>query len=328
MGPGSRRGWLRALPLAALGAVTSAPLAALLGASFSSVAEAHPAEAEGGFERGIFWRVTPAGRGAKAGAAASHLYGTLHIDDEASKAFAAPVRTALKAARVFMPELRSDAASAQTFMAAAQLPASESLRALVGEEGFERVAGALARHYGVPPRTADRLRPWAAFLQLSQPTQPPGETVDAALERLALRLGRPVEPLEEMQAQIDALEAIAPASQLALLDAQARHHAEVTGGLGVLRALYLAENLAGLRRQERTLGDLEPSLQPDLDELIEQLVHRRSEGMAARLAGPLKTGGVFVAVGALHLHGERGLPALLARAGHRVERVALRPRRP
>ena len=300
-------------------------IAAPLGGGLVTAPQARPAA--DGFERGIFWRVTPAGRGAKAGAAASHLYGTLHIDDEAAKAFAPPVRAALKAALVFMPELRSDAASAQVFMAATQLPAGESLRALAGEAPFERVARLLTRHYGVPPRAAERLRPWAAFLQLNQPTQPPGETVDAALERLALQLGRPVEPLEEMQAQIDALEAIAPATQLALLDAQARHHAETINGLGALRALYLAEDLAGLRRQERALEDLEPSLRPDLDELIEQLVHRRSERMAERLEGPLRAGRAFVAVGALHLHGERGLPALLARAGYRVERVALHLRR-
>lgn len=287
-------------------------------------APATPAPLEGRFDHGLLWRVSPAG---PRGAAPSHLYGTLHIDDEAAKALKPPVRSALKTARVVMPELRSDAESGRAFMAATQLPPGQSLRAIAGDALFARVAELLGQHHGLPPRAADRLKPWAAFLQLNQPTQAPGETIDLAIERLALQAGKPVEPLETLPEQIDALEALAPASQLALLEAQAGRHGEAMAGIARLSALYLAEDLAGLWRQEQAIGEGEPALRPALDDLLEQLVHRRSERMAARLQGPLRAGGVFVAVGALHLQGPRGLPSLLAQTGWRVERVALAPTR-
>jgi uncharacterized protein YbaP (TraB family) len=309
----------RRLLIAALGLPISAP--------FTPAASA-PATPTGGFDRGLLWRIGPA-RETDAGAntTPSHLYGTLHIDDAAAKAFAAPVRAALRAARRFMPELRSDAESGRAFMAATQLPPGQSLRLIAGDALFARVAELLAQHHGLPPRATERLKPWAAYLQLSQPSQPPVETVDAALERLALGLGKPVEPLEALQAQIDALEAVPPGSQLTLLEGLARRHGEAMAGIARLGACYLDQDLSGLLAQERAIGAGDPALQAALDDLLEQIVHRRSERMAARLWDPLRAGGAFVAVGALHLQGERGLPSLLAQAGWRVERVRWRDAR-
>lgn len=316
----TRRQWLTA----ALGVPFGVPVGILASAALgvpATPARAAPVGPSARFDRGLLWRVSPA---RPRGAAASHLYGTLHIDDAAAKAFAPPVRAALRAARRFMPELRSDPESGRAFLAATQLPPGQSLRAIAGDTLFARVAELLRQHHGLPPRAADRLKPWAAYLQLSQPTQPPGETVDAALERLARQQGKPVEPLEELQAQIDALEALPAGSQWALLEGLSRHHGEAMAGITRLSALYLDQDLAGLLDQERAIGANEPTLLSALDDLLEHLVHRRSEAMAARLAGPLQAGGAFVAVGALHLQGPRGLPSLLAQAGWRVERVVWR----
>ncbi len=278
----------------------------------AGVALAWPARGER-WAHGLLWRVAAADGGAP-----SHLFGTLHVDDHAAKDFAAPVLAALAAARLFRPELNSDPASGRLFAAATQLPPGIGLRDLTGAALFERVAGLLAVHYGLAPAATDRLKPWAAFLQLSQPPGPPGETVDAALERQARALDLPVHPLETVQEQIDALEALDLSAQLTLLAAQARRHDATAATLAEWRALYLAQDLGGLARAQRALGDDAPSAQA-LDTLLEHLLYRRSEHMAITLAADLRRGGVFVAVGALHLHGERGLPALLARQGLRVE---------
>jgi hypothetical protein len=52
------------------------------------------------------------------------------------------------------------------------------------------------------------------------------------------------------------------------------------------------------------------------------VLNRRNAGMAGRIEGYLKSGEtVFIAVGMLHLLGEKGLPALLRKRGYRVEKV-------
>lgn len=56
-------------------------------------------------------------------------------------------------------------------------------------------------------------------------------------------------------------------------------------------------------------------------ELVRHLVEDRSVQMAHRLFLPLRGGRVFVAVGALHLYGDRSLLALLRAQGYRVRRV-------
>lgn len=273
------------------------------------------------WDRGLLWRVGMPG--APAGHAPSHLYGTLHLDDAAAKAFAPTVRAALAAARVYRPELRSDHVSGMTFAAAARLPPGPGLRALTGDTLFERIATLFATQYRLPPQMADRLKPWAAFLQLSQPARAPVETVDAALEALARRFGKPVEPLESVEEQIAAVESIPPASQLALLAAQAERHAEAMASLDELRRLYLAEDLVGLARHQRALADAAgAAVQRAIDDLMEHLLFRRNERIATTLDDDLRQGGTFIAIGALHLQGERGLPALLARAGYRVEPAA------
>ena len=53
----------------------------------------------------------------------------------------------------------------------------------------------------------------------------------------------------------------------------------------------------------------------------ERLVARRNRRMVERMLPGLRQGGVFVAVGALHLPGEEGLVALLRQEGFTVERV-------
>jgi uncharacterized protein YbaP (TraB family) len=52
-----------------------------------------------------------------------------------------------------------------------------------------------------------------------------------------------------------------------------------------------------------------------------RLLTERNVRMAARLQARLKEGGAFVAVGALHLHGESGVLAELERRGWKVTRV-------
>jgi uncharacterized protein YbaP (TraB family) len=58
-----------------------------------------------------------------------------------------------------------------------------------------------------------------------------------------------------------------------------------------------------------------------MPELTRHQIENRSVQIAHPLFQPLRTGRVFVAVGALHLHGERGLLALLRDQGYRVRTV-------
>ena len=286
-------------------------------ATAESPAVRHAVASTSRFDHGLLWRVLPPADGRPS--APSHLFGTLHIDDPRAVDFSAPVRAALSASRTLLPELLPDAASARAFLEATTLAPGQTLAALAGDEAFERVADRLSSRYRVPREQANRLKPWAAYIYLSQPARPMGEIVDAALIRLAEQQGLPVRPLETVAQQIAAMEAVPMRSQLALLDALARDHDEAQASIERLVDRYLAQDLAGLRRLQDEAVQQDPSLRRPMADFVAQILDRRNERMLASMLPHLRAGGAFAAMGALHLAGEQGLLARLERLGWRVE---------
>ncbi|MDL2339008.1 MAG: TraB/GumN family protein [Pseudomonadota bacterium] len=275
------------------------------------------------FDRGLLWRIDrPHSVDAtKPQPSPSHLYGTVHVDDSRATDFNPAVRGALTRSRVFLPELLPDAASAQAFSLATHLAPTQTLSSLTGADDFERIAERLSTHYGVPHALTAQLKPWAAYVYLSQPARPMGEIVDAALIRLAQQQGLAIRPLETVAQQIAAMDAVPVASQVALLVALARNHDDAMAEIDRLVELYLAQDLAGMRRLEESAVRDDPTLRGPMAEFIEQILDRRNERMLDTLLPQLDTGGAFAAIGALHLTGDQGLLARLVRLGWRVQRV-------
>jgi len=216
-------------------------LAWLAGLAMAAAGTAHAeADGPGGFDRGLLWRVE------RRGVAPSHLFGTLHLDDPRALDFRPPVRRAFAAARVLVIEMLEDDTSARRFVLASRLEGGATLRDIAGEEIAARVAAVLGSSYGMPPEVSLQLKPWAAYLVLAQPTRPLGEIVDAALRRMARQRALPVQALETLDEQVQALEAVPEASQVALLDAIARRHDEAQAAIPALLERYLVGDLAGL----------------------------------------------------------------------------------
>lgn len=275
------------------------------------------------FDHGLLWRIDRPDAAALARSLkpASHLYGTVHVDDPRATDFNPSVRRALAQSRVFLPEALVDAASAQVFAAATQLPPGQTLSALAGAADFEGIADRLSTRYGLPSEAIARLKPWAAYVYLSQPARPMGEIVDAALIRLAQQQGLAIRPMETVTEQIAAMEAVPVRSQLALLAALARDHDTAMAEVDQLVERYLAQDLAGLRRLEASAVRDDPSLRQPMADFTLQILDRRNERMLTTLLPQLEAGGAFAAMGALHLTGDQGLLARLVRAGWRVQRV-------
>lgn len=274
-----------------------------------------PAAAAARFVQGLLWRV------GRPGIEPSYVFGTLHAGDPRLEPLPAPVREAFGQARALMLEYLADRYGRERFLEAALYLDGHTLAQAIGEEHFERAVQAM-QPIGLPREFVGKLKPWGVLLNLRISRQPAGAAPpDAQLYALARARRLPVSQIENVEEQVFTFDEMSVGSQVALL----RHFLEYRDALDQLaeRTLqaYLARDLQGLWDAQQDYAQRHPEIAPHHAELMKRVVLDRSVVMAFRMQRELRRGRAFVAVGALHLYGERGVLALLEEDGYRAERV-------
>lgn len=183
---------------------------------------------------------------------------------------------------------------------------------------FRAVLGQGGRTLG----QVDRLRPWAAALALSmQPVVRGGAKIehgaDVVVTRQARRSDKAIRAFETLEQQVQMFASLPAAAELKLLTDV------VDERLGRRPAKGGPLSEAWLRGDLRRLGQgvVDP-MQSESPDYYEALLKRRNLAWAEALTAQMAGEGVhLVNVGALHLLGEDGLPALMQTRGYQVERV-------
>ncbi|MET0179942.1 MAG: TraB/GumN family protein [Novosphingobium sp.] len=204
----------------------------------------------------------------------------------------------------------------RTFLALATTPGLPPLAQRVASDTRDELARALARAR-LDPDAVRPLEDWAAALTLAQAGESRRGFASAhGVERalLARARERPVIGLETVEGQFGAFDTLPPAAQRALLEAVVVESA--TGGdADRLLAAWLRGDVAALDREARAGMLADPRLRA-------ALLVRRNRAWARRVATLLRERHQpFVAVGAAHVAGADGLPALLEAEGFTVRRV-------
>ncbi|HEY0721255.1 MAG TPA: TraB/GumN family protein [Gammaproteobacteria bacterium] len=270
------------------------------------------AQAQTAEPRGLLWEITAPGM------ATSYLFGTIHSEDERVLALPSQVATALRASPTFVMELVPDSAAAEQMGRRMVLPDGQRLASLLEPELYTQLLHTVAE-YGLPAESAERLKPWALVMIFTMPKPRSGLFLDQLLHDMAVRQGKVVVGIESADEQIEALDGLSMAMQIELLRHTLEQYQELPALTEALIDAWLERDLDTLQR----LGDRSNATLPAaLEQALQtRLVDERNTRMAQRLVPLLKQGGVFVAVGALHLPGEQGLIALLRERG-----FTLRPR--
>jgi uncharacterized protein YbaP (TraB family) len=259
------------------------------------------------YGQGLLWRVDGTD------APPSHVFGTAHSKDPRITRLAKPVAAAFETATSLAIEIVRTPEVDSAIGRAMKIPGGDVER-LVGPERFERIRAAGSR-YGPRPDALRQLKPWALYLLFSLP---PAEirdstpALDFVLQESAEARGIPVYGLETVQEQLAMFDDLAPDRQVALLDAALAENRRIDCWWQALKDVYLARELGFyiLLTEQRT------AIEDDAYRVAE-----RNLRMVERMAHRLAAGGAFVAVGALHLPGERGILNLLAARGYRISRV-------
>ncbi|HUQ13188.1 MAG TPA: TraB/GumN family protein [Novosphingobium sp.] len=258
------------------------------------------------------WEVTaPSG-------ARGYVFGTIHALPDGLKwetpalaqAIAASDRLVLEIADGDAPQAR------ETFLALATTPGQPPLDTRVSAPLRDELRKALAETRLDPVQFAD-LEDWAAALTLSLALEAragfdPDNGADRALQARAGR--RPVVGLETLAGQLALFDALPAPAQRALLDAVVAESADPDKGARLVAA-WKRGDLGAIDREAHRGMLIDARLR-------EVLLTGRNRAWAKRVAAMLRHGArPFVAVGAAHVAGVDGLPALLGAEGFEVRRV-------
>jgi len=250
-----------------------------------------------------------------------YLFGTIHLLAPRYDWLEGPVKQAFERSDELVVEtVPPEGEEAQRIVTRLAVdPDGRSLRAKLPRRIAARYAKELAAA-GLPANALDRYRPWFAALSLSMLQYnkmglEPGSGVDQRLIAAARAAGKPVDPLEGFEQQLDFLATLSDRDQLRFLRLSLDDAQEAPKVIGKLTSAWATGDEDALAREmNKGMGKM-PAL---ARLLLDDRNARWAQWIKARLDRP---GTVFVAVGAGHLGGRASVQAALAKLGIASERV-------
>jgi len=271
--------------------------------------------ASGRFGRGLLWRVE------KLGVAPSHVYGTIHVADPRLAGLPSPVRERFDAAKSLMLEFVPDAYTRERFLEASMFLDRQTLAEKIGAEDFERAVELLSPT-GLTRDVVNKLKPWGVLLNLRNPQRAAhGVPLDDQLLEMARARRLPLSQIEGVEEQIFTFDEFPMESQVALLKHSLSHRDELVELAERTLDAYLERDLAAIWRLREQFIARHPRIATHQAVMTKRVVYDRSVVMAFRMQRQLRRGDAFVALGALHLYGEKGVLALLEDDGYRAVKV-------
>lgn len=264
------------------------------------------------FSKGLLWRVQ------KVGMVDSFVFGTMHITDSRVTKLSPKVEEAFMQSKILCTEISFDQASLQNAAAALFLQEGKSLKAIVGDNLYEKTASLLEKK-SIPRNAVDRLKPWAAMMLMILPNDQK-LPLDILLYQTALQRGSDVCGLESISEQTGVMDNFPIKSQVLMLKDTVENYAKIPDMLEKMIKFYLTGDLAKLMDieiQEATTSEMR-NLKA---EFVNKVLIARNHIMADRMEPQFKKGSTFIAIGALHLFGKEGVPSLLEQRGYKVNRI-------
>ena len=196
----------------------------------------------------------------------------------------------------------------------------QTLQEKIGADDFERALEQL-RPIGLSREFVNKLKPWGVLLNLRAASGAAGAPLEARLSDQARARRLPVFQIEGVEEQIFTFDELPMDAQVALLKHSLAHRDELLQLAERTLEAYLAGDLQAIWRLREQFAARHAEVAAHQAALTKRVVHDRSVVMAFRMQRELRRGNAFVALGALHLYGDKGVLALLEQDGYRARRV-------
>jgi len=275
--------------------------------------------------QGLLWRID------KPGLAPSYLYGTMHSTAEGPMRLAREAAPYAEKATAIATELGDMSPAQKIEVSAAMLhealaPDVDTFAGRIEGDDAKRVEAMLLAK-GTPAEMAHHLKLWMLAIEASLPKcelegQAKGlPEVDQSFAEIAETRHIPIVGLETVAAQLAVIASIPDSLAAEELKTIARGGAFADGGYATLLSLYDQKRPAAALAVLDAAPGATDADRAATAELTRQLLGARNGAMADKAGPLLAKGGVFIAVGALHLAGKDGLIALLRGRGYQVTNI-------
>jgi len=252
-----------------------------------------------------------------------YLFGTMHVGEKSFFPLPDVVEKALKrASKVVVEADISKAPDQAAVTALTEYRPPETLDKKIPPPLFNRLKDVMADRFGVKVKAVTNLKPFMAgallsLMEYNRLGYDNKYSIDAYVIETAQKSGKPLLELESQLSQFAMMDGMTAALQAAFLDNA------ISGLENGSTAIEIADMVRAWQRGDlvmlskaMTEADKGRTRAADIEDII---LYNRHPEMADKIEKYLATGEEhFVAVGSLHLIGERGLLAMLRARGYKV----------
>ncbi len=201
------------------------------------------------------------------------------------------------------------------------LPKGQQLEDLLTTEEFEQLNKLTLKYMSLPAQQLNRMTPMAVSAQLAMAVNGrifegfnANKQIDGQLQELAKKKKKDVFGLESIEFQLETMFNAPLEEQVEMLTSTITSDSLLEDQCKKLAQSYLSQDIESLMNIMYNSEDLD-------EKMLDKMLFNRNENWAAQLKTILQEKSTFIAVGAGHLPGERGMIKLLRKAGFTVEAV-------
>jgi uncharacterized protein YbaP (TraB family) len=270
----------------------------------------------------LLWKIVRAGR------PTSYLFGTVHLTDERVTKLSPAVEQALSQSKTVALEVSDISEKATATVIAQSAPLvmftdGRRLDGLLSGTEYDTVKRIISRS-GMPSDLAALFKPWIVTMIMSvsdcerTSIQQGARVLDMKIAEVGKARGLQVVGLETIPEQLQALAAVPEPQQLDMLRASLKFADRTNDMMETLVQLYLERKISAALPFQIAIAKQVGIGNEAFAGFQEKLLTERNIKMRTTAEPLLEQGGVFIAIGALHLPGKQGLVALLRQAGYTV----------
>ncbi len=249
----------------------------------------------------------------------SYLYGTFHTADKRVFEFKDGVEKAFNNADTYAMELNMDSVDKVAMMKAMVMDSNKTLKTLLTENDYRMVNQFFIDSIGMSLFIFNKMQPFMTtqMVVMKDLKSEKESALDLYWFNKAKEQGKQLVGLEKMVEQINTFKSISVEKQAEQLVQSVKDYGKVEAmNMDEMVEIYQSGDLDRLMLEMERYSK---ESKMETEDFNEKFLYRRNINMADRVVQYLNKGSVFMAIGAAHLPGEKGVIELLRAKGYTIE---------